>query len=46
MTTFATHVVENQPPPLSPYDAWATDAVLREAVEREGGAWAAPQLAA
>ncbi|HTA64567.1 MAG TPA: isovaleryl-CoA dehydrogenase [Xanthomonadaceae bacterium] len=49
MTTtsrFATHVVENQPPPLVPYDAFATDQPLREAVEREGGAWANEQIAA
>src|SRR5688572_12681723 len=43
---FATHAVENQPPPLSPYDAWATDAPLREAVAREGGAWAGEALGA
>ncbi|MGH8481419.1 MAG: acyl-CoA dehydrogenase family protein, partial [Nevskiaceae bacterium] len=43
---FATHAVENQPPPLAPYDLWATDRALREAVAREGGAWAEAQLAA
>ena len=43
---FATHSVENQPPALPPYDAWATDAPLREAVAREGGDWAADELAA
>jgi putative acyl-CoA dehydrogenase len=43
---FATHAVANQPPPLAPYDAWTTDAPLREAVAREGGAWAAEPLAA
>jgi putative acyl-CoA dehydrogenase len=43
---FDTHAVENQPPPLAPYDAWGTDLPLREAVAREGGAWAQAQLAA
>jgi len=43
---FTTHVVENQPPPLAPYDAYATDVALREAVAREGGAWAEAQLIA
>jgi putative acyl-CoA dehydrogenase len=43
---FDTHAVENQPPPLNPYDAWATDVPLREAVAREGGDWAQAQLAA
>ena len=42
---FVTHLVENQPPPLAPYDAWATDLPLRDAIVRDGGAWAAPQLA-
>jgi putative acyl-CoA dehydrogenase len=37
---FQTHVVENQVPPLPDYDAYATDTALREAVAREGGAWA------
>jgi len=42
---FQTHTVENQPPPLVPYDAHASDAPLREAVAREGGAWAEAELA-
>ncbi|MGH8028415.1 MAG: DNA alkylation response protein, partial [Arenimonas sp.] len=42
---FATHAVDNQPPPLSPYDAWTTDVPLREAVAREGGDWANEALA-
>ncbi len=41
---FTTHEVSNQPPPLVPYDAWTTDTPLREAVTREGGAWAEKQL--
>ena len=42
---FLTHAVENQVPALSPYDAWATDLPLREALEREGGGWAAAAIA-
>jgi putative acyl-CoA dehydrogenase len=37
---FLTHEVENQAPPLFPYDAWATDLPLREAMQREGASWA------
>ncbi len=43
---FSTHRVDNQPPPLAPYDVFATDVALREALKREGGAWAEPQIAA
>lgn len=43
---FSTHVVENQPPALAPYDAWATDLPLREALAREGGGWAETEVAA
>ncbi|CAN5917761.1 acyl-CoA dehydrogenase family protein [soil metagenome] len=43
---FRTHDVENQPPPLVPYDAYATDVPLREALAREGGGWAEEQVAA
>jgi putative acyl-CoA dehydrogenase len=43
---FRTHDVENQPPPLAPYDAYGTDVALREALVREGGGWAEPQVAA
>jgi putative acyl-CoA dehydrogenase len=35
---------DNQPPPLPAHDAYATDAVLREAVAREGGDWADASL--
>jgi putative acyl-CoA dehydrogenase len=34
-----THEVLNQSPPLEDYDPYETDPVLKEAVEREGGAW-------
>lgn len=45
-TQFVTHEVQNQPLPLPAYNAWLTDKALREAVEREGGAWAQAQLSA
>src|SRR5207342_3418557 len=38
--------VENQPPPLLPYDAFGTDLPLREALAREGGDWAQTQVQA
>jgi putative acyl-CoA dehydrogenase len=41
---FITHDVENQAPPLGDYNAWQTDAALREAVAREGGGWAEAHL--
>jgi putative acyl-CoA dehydrogenase len=34
------HKAENQPPPLVNYNLFDADAPLREALEREGGAWA------
>jgi putative acyl-CoA dehydrogenase len=43
---FRSHDVDNQPPPLVPYDAYATDTPLREALAREGGGWAEAQVAA
>jgi len=43
---FRTHSLENQAPPLAPYDAYATDLPLREALAREGGAWAEAPIAA
>src|SRR3954471_11458288 len=33
----------NQPPALAGYNAWTADAVVREAVAREGATWAEPQ---
>ena len=48
MTTpgYTTHEVTNQPPPLTGHDAFAADAALREAVDREGAGWAADDLSA
>ncbi|MBL6751263.1 MAG: acyl-CoA dehydrogenase family protein [Nevskia sp.] len=43
---FLTHAVTNQPPLLGDYDAYATDLPLREALAREGGGWAAREVAA
>jgi putative acyl-CoA dehydrogenase len=43
---FITHSVENQPPLLAFYDAYATDLPLREALQREGGGWAESDVAA
>src|SRR5258708_40379817 len=40
-----THRVDNQPPPLAPYDAFVTDLPLRGALHREGGGWAEPEIA-
>jgi putative acyl-CoA dehydrogenase len=37
--------VTNQPPPLEPYNLFASDSVLREAVAREKAGWAAEGLA-
>jgi putative acyl-CoA dehydrogenase len=41
-----THDVSNQPPPLRDYNLFDQDPVLREAVEREGGAWGLDRLVA
>jgi putative acyl-CoA dehydrogenase len=42
----ATHEVFNQPPPLVDYDVFNADAALREALLREGAAWAEEELTA
>jgi putative acyl-CoA dehydrogenase len=39
-----THEVLNQAPPLAPYNVFEADTALREAVEREGGAWGVDRL--
>jgi putative acyl-CoA dehydrogenase len=36
--------VQNQPPPLEPYNLFSSDTVLREAVQREGAGWASAGL--
>src|SRR6202046_3850606 len=39
-----THTVFNQTPPLADYNLFTSDVALREAVERGGASWAAPNL--
>lgn len=46
ITHLRTHDVANQPPPLDPYDPWAGDPALQEALTREGGTWAQSRCAA
>jgi putative acyl-CoA dehydrogenase len=36
--------VQNQPPPLEPYNLFSSDVILRDAVRREGAGWANAQL--
>jgi putative acyl-CoA dehydrogenase len=38
--------ITNQPPPLEPYDLFAGDAVLRDAVAREQAGWSTVKIAA
>jgi len=45
-TQLDTHEVTNQPPPFEGVNAFTGDRALREAVDREGGGWAAGRLAA
>ena len=40
----STHDVLNQAPPIAPYNVFEADQPLREALEREGGAWGAERL--
>jgi putative acyl-CoA dehydrogenase len=44
ITTFETHDVINQPPPLPPHNLFDGDLILRQAVEREGAAWAVDKI--
>ena len=46
VTGLDTHEVFNQTPPLAGYDLFTLDAVLAEAVDREGARWARPELEA
>lgn len=43
---FETHVVDNQSPPFEPRDLWADDAVLSDALRREGASAFAARVAA
>src|SRR5919204_2291004 len=42
--TGKTHAVENQAPPIVPYNVFEADLPLREALEREGGGWGVDRL--
>jgi putative acyl-CoA dehydrogenase len=44
-TAAETHRVENMPPPLENYEMFSGDVTLNQAVMRNGGDWALPQLA-
>jgi putative acyl-CoA dehydrogenase len=44
LTSASTHEVVNQPPPIVPYNVFEADLALREALEREGGAWGVDRL--
>jgi putative acyl-CoA dehydrogenase len=41
---FLTHSVDNQPPPLAPYNAFTSDRPLQDALTREGGDWGVEHL--
>ncbi len=43
-TPGTTHEVLNQPPPLAPYNVFAADTALGEAIAREGGGWGVDRL--
>lgn len=43
-TRCLTHEVLNQPPPVPSYNAYETDAALKEALHREGGSWGEKRL--
>ena len=43
-STFTTHMVENQPPPLIDYNVFTSDLALVEGVHREGADWADERL--
>ena len=40
----ATHGIENQAPPIEPYNVFEADLALREALEREGAGWGVDRL--
>jgi putative acyl-CoA dehydrogenase len=46
MTTFGTHVVTNQPPPIAAHNAYLGDVALRECAARFGAGWADARLSA
>jgi len=46
ISVFDSHEVTNQPPPLVDYNLFDSDPILRAALEREGGGWAAARASA
>jgi putative acyl-CoA dehydrogenase len=44
LTSASTHDVENQAPPIAPYNVFEADLALGEALEREGGGWGVDRL--
>jgi putative acyl-CoA dehydrogenase len=44
LTSASTHDVVNQAPPIVPYNVFAADLALSEALEREGGGWGVDRL--
>jgi putative acyl-CoA dehydrogenase len=44
VSSFDTHAVTNQPPPLAQHDVFGSDAALAEGVAREGASWATDEL--
>jgi putative acyl-CoA dehydrogenase len=44
LTSASTHDVLNQAPPIVPYNVFAADLALAEALEREGGGWGVDRL--
>jgi putative acyl-CoA dehydrogenase len=46
LSPHATHEVENQVPPLAPWNVFASDRALVEALRREGAAWAEERASA
>jgi putative acyl-CoA dehydrogenase len=44
LTGASSHDVTNQAPPLAPFNVFEADLPLREALEREGGAWGIDRL--
>ena len=44
IASLTTHEITNQPPPLENYNLYEGDAALKEALHREGAAWAEPRV--
>jgi len=46
LSPYATHEIENQVPPLAPWNVFASDRALVEALRREGAGWAEERASA